>query len=145
MLNRRKFITHLGSGLTAGLTGLAGLLKGLYDAAKNKGVMRKLTVVVMTEFGRTTFENGTSGTDHGYGGVAMVMSTGVRAPVVPTGWFPTSGSGAFYDSAESVNVLPRLIEHRQVLAEVLRSKLEITDITKVLPSFVLTAGPRLFR
>ncbi len=132
------------AGLSDRLAGLAGLLRSLYDEAVRRRVMRRLTVLVMTEFGRTTFENGTSGTDHGFGGVSMVMSQGVAAPVVNTGWFPAGGSGAFYDQAEDVNVLPRLIEHRQVFAEVLRSKLGVTDLTRVLPGF--TPGTsRIFR
>lgn len=128
------------------LGGVAGLLRGLYDAARSRSVLSRLTVLVMTEFGRTTFENGTGGTDHGYGGVAMVMSQGVRAPIASTGWFPSGGSGAFYDQAEDVNVLPRLIEHRQVFAEILTRKLGVSDLGAVLPGFTpSTTAPRIFR
>lgn len=144
--------THNGQGnQTAGhlvdrLTGLVGFLKSLYDASRANGTFARLTVLVMTEFGRTTFENGTQGTDHGFGGVSLVMSPGVRAPIAPTGWFPASGSGAFYDDAESVNVIPRLIEHRQVLADVLTNRLGLTDLSAVLPGFTpSTTAPRIFR
>ena len=128
------------------LAGLAGLLRGLYDASRANGVFSRLTVLVMTEFGRTTFENGTSGTDHGYGGVGMVMGQGVRARVAPTGWFPASGSGTFYDQAESVNVIPRLIEHRQVFADVLQRRLGLSDLSGALPGFTPDpSAPALFR
>lgn len=131
-------------GLADRLAGLAGLLKSLYDESVRRRVFRRLTVLVMTEFGRTTLENGTSGTDHGYGGVSMVMSTGVVGPVVPTGWFPAGGSGDFYDKAEDLNVMPRLIEHRQVFAEVLGHKLGVSDLSRVLPGFTPGAS-RIFR
>lgn len=39
---------------------------------------RRTRVVVMTEFGRTVRENGTQGTDHGHGGLALIAGGTVR-------------------------------------------------------------------
>lgn len=126
------------------LDGLVSLLSSIYQHANATGVMSRLTVVVMSEFGRTTFENGTAGTDHGYGSMAMVMSHGLTGRLVGgDAWFPSSGSGAFYDSAENLNVLPRALEHRQVYAEVLSRKLGLTDLATVLPGFT-PAPSRIF-
>lgn len=126
------------------LDGLVSLLSSIYQHANSTGVMSRLTVMVMSEFGRTTFENGTAGTDHGYGSMAMVMSHGLTGRLVGgDAWFPSSGSGAFYDSAENLNVLPRALEHRQVYAEVLSRKLGITDLATVLPGFT-PAPSRIF-
>lgn len=131
--------------LAKNLGGVAGLLRALHDAAVAKGVFSRLTTVVVTEFGRTTFENGTGGTDHGYGSVAFVMSEGVKAKVAPTGWFPSSVTAPFYANAESNRALPRLIEHRQVFAEVLRKKFGLTDLTTALPGFTYDTGaPAIF-
>lgn len=133
-----------GGGLKEKLDGLVGLMSSIYQHANATGVMSRLTVMVMSEFGRTTFENGTAGTDHGYGSMAMVMSHGVAGPIVGgDAWFPSSGSGAFYDAAENLNVLPRAMEHRQVYAEVLSRKLGLTDLSAVLPGFTPSAG-RIF-
>jgi uncharacterized protein (DUF1501 family) len=130
------------------LDGLVALLAQLYTTSRANGVFNRLTTVVVTEFGRTTFENGTQGTDHGFGSVAMVMSRGVRRPVASVGYFPAGGSGAFYDDAESVNVVPRLIEHRQVFADVLQNRLGLpaARLDAVLPGFTPSAAaPALFR
>ena len=74
----------------------------------------------------------------------MVMSHGLTGRLVGgDAWFPSSGSGAFYDSAENLNVLPRALEHRQVYAEVLSRKLGLTDLATVLPGFT-PAPSRIF-
>lgn len=130
--------------LAKNLAGLAGLLRGLHDAAAAEGVFSRITTLVMTEFGRTTFQNGTIGTDHGYGSVAFVMSDGVKAPVVPTGWFPASATAPFYTTAESSRALPRLIEHRQVFGEVLRKRFGLTNLNNALPGYTFdTAAPAI--
>ncbi len=49
-------------------------------------VWAKTTVLAMTEFGRTVYENGTAGTDHGTGGVAVFAGGAVRGGQVITDW-----------------------------------------------------------
>ena len=44
------------------------------------------TVLVMTEFGRSAVMNGTGGTDHGTGGIALVAGGRVRGGRVLTDW-----------------------------------------------------------
>ncbi len=44
--------------------------------------MKKVMVLVMSEFGRTVQENGTNGTDHGNGGFMLVMGGMVAGPKV---------------------------------------------------------------
>ncbi|MCR9246125.1 MAG: DUF1501 domain-containing protein [bacterium] len=53
-------------------------LRDLYDAIQAMPVDPKITIVVVTEFGRTNFENGSNGTDHGGGGLAMVIGNHVN-------------------------------------------------------------------
>ena len=65
--------------------------------------------------------------------------------MAPTGWFPSSVTAAVYANAESNRALPRLIEHRQVFAEVLRKKFGLTDLTTALPGFTYDTGaPAIF-
>ncbi len=63
LLNR-----HLGS-LGAGLTTLVQGLGAVYE---------NTVIVVMSEFGRTVAENGSGGTDHGYGNALWLMGGGIR-------------------------------------------------------------------
>lgn len=130
------------------LQALAGRLRGLYDAANEEGVWNRFTVMVMSEFGRTTRENGTTGTDHGFGGIGMVLGSGLRAPVLGDRYFPATASASFYSDAESVNVVPRLHDYRYVVSQILRDRFGLTTAqleTTVFPGLDLGASvPRLF-
>lgn len=123
--------------LAKNLNALASALAGFHDEAVGLGCWNRVTVLVMTEFGRTTYENGTGGTDHGYGGAAVVMGSGLRAQVLAPGYFPGSVSNPFYATAESSNALPRIVEHRQLLDEILRQRFGLGSAAMgaVLPSF----------
>lgn len=138
---------NFSGGLAQRIGGLAGSLRGLYDAAKAEGVWDRFTVAVISEFGRTTRENGTQGTDHGYGGIGMILGSGLRAPMATPGYFPAGASEAFYSQAEGNNVVPRLVEHREVLGQILRDRLGLSapQVTStVFPGFTFSDRPRLF-
>ncbi|WP_160123485.1 DUF1501 domain-containing protein [Rhodovarius lipocyclicus] len=60
--------------------GLDALRQGLGEA------WARTAVLVMTEFGRTARVNGTNGTDHGTGGVALVLGGAVRGGRVLANW-----------------------------------------------------------
>ncbi|MFZ1909330.1 MAG: DUF1501 domain-containing protein, partial [Burkholderiales bacterium] len=61
-----RSLENFSSGLVA--------LKNTLGAAE----WRRTCVVAMTEFGRTVRENGTQGTDHGHGGLALIAGGAVR-------------------------------------------------------------------
>lgn len=66
---------------------LAPLDTGLAALRESLGThWAKTTVLVMTEFGRSAVYNGTSGTDHGTGGVAFVAGGSVAGGRVHTDW-----------------------------------------------------------
>ncbi|MDR6470436.1 uncharacterized protein (DUF1501 family) [Paraburkholderia graminis] len=71
---------RLGNQLKALDTMLAALRDGMGPA------WRKTTVLVATEFGRTAAANGTEGTDHGTGSVAMVLGGAVAGGRVVADW-----------------------------------------------------------
>jgi len=60
--------------------GLGALKEGLGDA------WRQTAVLVMTEFGRTVHVNGTKGTDHGTGTVALVLGGAVAGGRILADW-----------------------------------------------------------
>ncbi|MEK6421200.1 MAG: DUF1501 domain-containing protein [Burkholderia gladioli] len=70
--------------LTNVLKGLDAMLASLRDGLGP--VWNDTTVVVATEFGRTAAANGTGGTDHGQGSVAMLLGGAVRGGRVIADW-----------------------------------------------------------
>ncbi|WP_113267691.1 DUF1501 domain-containing protein [Agrobacterium cavarae] len=62
-------------------------------------VWKKTTVLAMTEFGRTARENGTGGTDHGTGGVAILAGGGIQGGRVLGKW-PGLGDGKLLDDRD---------------------------------------------
>ncbi len=72
---------------------LAALQTGLGDA------WRHTAVLVVTEFGRTAHINGTGGTDHGTGGVALLLGGAVAGGRVRADW-PGLGSGRLFENRD---------------------------------------------
>jgi uncharacterized protein (DUF1501 family) len=125
--------THVGEG---GATGqLANRLRELGDAlaafAQDLGPrMANVTLLVMTEFGRTVRENGNRGTDHGTASAMLALGGGVRGGRVYGSWRGLDGPGLFEnrDLAISVDV-------RSVLSEALQATLRPPDLSSVFPDF----------
>ena len=68
-----------GGGAYANLMGTLGDgLWAFYSDVRNQGLAGDTTVVVFSEFGRRISENGSAGTDHGAGGLMMVLGGSVR-------------------------------------------------------------------
>ncbi|RSV53021.1 DUF1501 domain-containing protein, partial [Sphingomonas sp. ABOLD] len=83
---------------------LGGQLKGLdaMVAALKAGLgphWDNTLVVVATEFGRTVKANGTGGTDHGTGSVAMLLGGAVQGGRVQADW-PGLGDAALYEGRD---------------------------------------------
>jgi uncharacterized protein (DUF1501 family) len=94
--------------------------------------MAEVTVVVVSEFGRTTEENGNNGTDHGRGNMMLVMGGGVSQGVY-TDW-PTLARD---DGDRDVNVT---IDYRTILAEVAANRLDNADLDRIFPNFSVPDG-----
>lgn len=78
--------THAGQAaiLKNKLTELDNGLRAFHDGAQ--GIWDKTVVVVVTEFGRTARVNGTGGTDHGTGGLALLAGGAVRGGRIAGHW-----------------------------------------------------------
>ena len=84
---------------------------------KAVGAWNKTAIVLFSEFGRTTHENGTVGnvsvgTDHGWGSATLVLGGSVRAGVY--GDVPTAGELA----NEEVNALVPTTDYRDIFSEI---------------------------
>jgi uncharacterized protein (DUF1501 family) len=72
---------------------VAALRDGMGDAWQHT------VVLVATEFGRTAAANGTGGTDHGTGAVAMLLGGAVQGGRVIADW-PGLGRGQLYEGRD---------------------------------------------
>jgi len=89
----------------------------------------KATVVVMSEFGRRLRENADGGTDHGHGGMMMVMGGNVNGGVY--GDWPGLENTQLYDGAD-VEVTT---DYRRVLSEILIRRLNNPNIDTIFPDY----------
>ncbi len=61
-------------------------LTGLYNDAVSQGYWNRLTVVVMSEFGRRLGRNASNGTDHGHGGMMLALGGKVNGGKIYGRW-----------------------------------------------------------
>jgi uncharacterized protein (DUF1501 family) len=90
--------------------------------------MSDVVVVTLTEFGRTARENGTRGTDHGHGSVALVLGGGVDGGRVHGRW-PGLRTEQLYDGRD----LAVTTDFRDLVGELLASHLGAKDLVRVFP------------
>jgi uncharacterized protein (DUF1501 family) len=89
-----------------------------------------VTVVAVSEFGRNVKENGTNGTDHGRGTAAFVMGGNIAGGRVMATW-----PGLATAQLESGQDLKVTLDHRHILAEIVKNRLGNTDLSYVFPGF----------
>lgn len=81
--------THANEGVVSGrLSRLLAGLDGAVDTLRTElgAAWRDTVVLVVTEFGRTAYENGNDGTDHGTGSVTMLVGGAIRGNTVIADW-----------------------------------------------------------
>lgn len=123
---------HEGIGFFPGLvTEFANNLRAFHDDLLD--YMDRVTVVVMSEFGRRVQENGAGGTDHGHGGVMYVMSEHIQGPLIQADW-PGLNSN-FLDNGD----LSITVDYRDVLGEILSRRTAGTDLAAVFPDHAFSA------
>jgi uncharacterized protein (DUF1501 family) len=117
--------THFNEGTVGGrLSQLLGALDGALAAIEtNMGDAWKETVVILiTEFGRTARINGTAGTDHGTGTVALLVGGALKGGRVIADWPGLKDSNLF----ESRDLMATT-DLRAVLKGLLRDHLRVQD------------------
>ncbi len=117
--------THIDEGADSGrLATLLGALDGAIAAAeKNMGeAWRETVVTVVTEFGRTARINGTNGTDHGTGTIAILAGGALKGGRVIADW-PGLKNANLYEGRD----LAATTDLRAVLKGLLKDHLRVTD------------------
>lgn len=126
--------THANEGAAQGqlATRLSGLDAAIKAFAEGMGPAWKDTVVmIVTEFGRTAYTNGSEGTDHGTATAALVVGGCVKGGRVMTKW-PGLADKNLYETRD----LAPTMDLRAVIKGVLRDHLGIPDGalgTKIFP------------
>jgi len=125
---------------------IADLLGNLASALSNfyldldSGYTDRLSVVVISEFGRRLVQNEAYGTDHGHGNVMFALGGGVNGGQVYGPW-PGLHNDQLYDHAD----LAITTDYRQVLSEMLSRRLGNADVASVFPGYIPTGEMGIFR
>ena len=122
---------------------LAQLLKefgdGLAAFATDMGDrMEDVSIVTMSEFGRTARENGNRGTDHGHANVMFALGGHIRGGRVYGDW-PGLQPEQLYDGRD----LQVTTDFRTVLGELVAGQLGNHDLAHVFPGFTRTQAAGL--
>ncbi|MDB4659421.1 DUF1501 domain-containing protein, partial [Akkermansiaceae bacterium] len=105
------------------------LSEGLATFHQDLGqLMEKVTVVVMTEFGRRVAENSSFGTDHGSGGAMFVMGGGEEGKV---GTMPELEAGILIGPGD----VPVTTDYRSILGPVLKAHGAGKSMREIFPGF----------
>jgi uncharacterized protein (DUF1501 family) len=115
--------THANQGNATGqlANNLGALARGLAQLRSEFDQPGDL-IIVMSEFGRTAFENGTKGTDHGFGNALWLIGNRVNGGKVHGQW-----SGLARGNLNDSRDLPAHHDYRAVLAQALRSTFALPD------------------
>jgi uncharacterized protein (DUF1501 family) len=117
--------THIDEGADSGrLATLLGALDGALAAVEKSmgAAWRETIVTVVTEFGRTARINGTNGTDHGTGTIALLAGGALKGGRVIADW-PGLKNADLYEGRD----LAATTDLRAVLKGLLKDHLRVTD------------------
>ncbi len=114
---------------------LANLLRDFGDslAAFSQDMgdrMADITIVTMSEFGRTVKENGNRGTDHGHANVMFVLGGQVRGGRIYGDW-----PGLEPEQLHEARDLKATTDFRTVLSELVTKQMGNRSVTGVFPGF----------
>jgi uncharacterized protein (DUF1501 family) len=113
---------------------LSGTLGAFHADVIASGLAQNVTVVVMSEFGRNARENGSMGTDHGRGNVMFAMGRNINGGRVLVNNWP----GLAREQLDRSQDLKVTLDHRDVLAEIVRVRLGNPNVGVVFPDFTPT-------
>jgi uncharacterized protein (DUF1501 family) len=138
-LNLSGWDTHANQDPLAGsmfrlMQDLAGSLGAFHADVIASGLAQNVTLVVMSEFGRNVRQNGSFGTDHGRGNCMFVMGRNITGGRVLLNSWP----GLARENLENGQDLKVTLDHRDILAEVVRNRLGNANVAVVFPDYVPT-------
>ncbi|MHC4994520.1 MAG: DUF1501 domain-containing protein, partial [Planctomycetota bacterium] len=140
-MDYRGWDHHINEGPTDGELGtkLGDLSDGIAAFTDDVGEerMKKVLVLVMTEFGRTVRENGNNGTDHGHGGCMLAVGGSLNGGRVYGEWTDLRDKNLY-----KARDLPVHTDFRQVFAETLKGVFDFDGVKRGLfPEYTVDAPP----
>jgi uncharacterized protein (DUF1501 family) len=113
---------------------LAGSVGAFYADVIASGLTQKVTLVVMSEFGRNVRQNGSAGTDHGRGNCMFAVGRNIAGGRVLVNNWP----GLARENLENGQDLKVTLDHRDILAEIVSNRLGNPNLSVVFPDFAPT-------
>jgi uncharacterized protein (DUF1501 family) len=109
-----------------------GLTAFYTDLSNSSGTdhTQRLTLVVMSEFGRTFKQNASRGTDHGHGNIMLVLGGQVNGGIVHGQW-PGLHVDQLYDKRD----LQITTDYRRVLSEILIRRMGNSNLGHIFPGY----------
>jgi uncharacterized protein (DUF1501 family) len=131
--------THSGQDPLAGsmfntMQNLSGSLAAFHADVIGSGLTQNVTALVMSEFGRNVRENGSAGTDHGRGNCMFAMGRYIAGGRVLVKDWP----GLARENLERGQDLKVTLDHRDILAEIVRNRLGNPNLGVVFPDYTPT-------
>ncbi len=125
--------THFAQGGSQGI--MASLLSDLGEglAALHGDLIDHIdqtTVVILSEFGRRVRENASLGTDHGHGGLMMLLGGGIAGNKVHGRW-PGLQPATLFGPGD----LPVTTDYRDILAEICQNRLLNNSLDEIFPDY----------
>jgi hypothetical protein len=120
---------------------LSQALAAFYNELNASGEMARVTVIVQSEFGRRVRQNGSGGTDHGYGNPLLVLGGPVNGRRFYGQWLgldPTVLSPYFGD-------VPVTTDFRRVFSELMIRRMGNNRLSQVFPGYTGYAPLGLFQ
>ena len=129
------FDTHSGQ-LAAHQTELPRIGDSLAAFAQDLGgLLDDVVVLMVSEFGRTAYVNGSAGTDHGSAHAVIALGGSVRGGRMLGRW-PGLSPTQLYQNRD----LAATTDFRDVYAEIARKHLGLTDMATLFPGYNVGAG-----
>lgn len=122
--NSGNYFNNLVTELTAGLAAFYADLN-----TSQRAYTDRITVVVMSEFGRRLDANADDGTDHGHGSIMMVLGGNVNGGL--HGTWPTLHPSALFEGID-VEVTT---DYRQILSEILIRRMANPRLGEIFPGY----------
>lgn len=116
---------------------LSGSLSAFYNSISK--YHKRLTIVVMSEFGRRFKANKSHGTDHGYGNLMMVISPSIKGGRIHGSW-----PGLTIEQLNHGVDLEITTDYRQVLTDILTNRMKVKETQSIFPDFLADKSLNLY-